>query len=182
MTFKIEEEYMRLIAAVDKNWGIGNKGDLLFRISSDLKRFKQLTTGGVVICGRKTVQTFPGGKPLKNRINLIMSRQNDLSIEGAAVCNSQEQLFAEIRKLIDQGYTQDQFYVIGGTSVYDLLLEYCDMAIITYVDAIRPADSHLINLDEIADWKLIDSEEPAKEAELTYEYRTYENKRAKAMP
>src|SRR5690554_4310553 len=125
---------MNLIAAVDKNWAIGRNDDLLFRIRTDLRRFKELTSGNIVITGRKTVQTFPGGKPLSGRLNIILSRQTDLKIEGALICHDKEELFNELKRLTDADYDKSQIYVIGGASIYEMLLPYCEQALITYIE------------------------------------------------
>jgi dihydrofolate reductase len=103
---------MNLIAAVDRNWAIGRNDELLFRIRADLRRFKEITKGNIVICGRRTVQTFPGGKPLAGRINLIMSRQTDLEIEDAVMCRDKSELFAELKSLYSEGYDSSQIYML----------------------------------------------------------------------
>ena len=113
---------MNLIAAVDLNWAIGRDGDQLCYIPADLKRFQALTTGHPVILGRKTLATFPGGRPLKNRRNLILSRDSAFAPEGAEVFRSLEALRAAA--------PADSF-VIGGESVYAALLDWCDTAYIT---------------------------------------------------
>ncbi len=115
---------MNLIAAVDLNWAIGRDGDQLCYIPADLKRFQALTTGHPVILGRKTLATFPGGRPLKNRRNLILSRDSAFAPEGAEVFRSLEALRAAA--------PADSF-VIGGESVYAALLDWCDTAYITKI-------------------------------------------------
>ena len=115
---------MNLIAAVDLNWAIGRDGDQLCYIPADLKRFQALTTGHPVILGRKTLATFPGGRPLKNRRNLILSRDSAFAPEGAEVFRSLEALRAAA--------PADSF-VIGGASVYAALLDWCDTAYITKI-------------------------------------------------
>lgn len=147
---------MTLIAAVDKNWGIGCKGKLLCRVSADMKNFRALTTGKTVILGSKTLATFPGGKPLKNRRNIIMSRRPDFFPDGAEVAHSQEELLSLIGN--------DDAVVIGGESIYRLLLPYCDTAVITKFDHEFESDAFIPNLDEASDWRL-DSESEAFFAE-----------------
>ena len=89
---------MNLIVAVDRNWAIGNRGNLLVRIPNDHKMFQQETTGKVVILGRKTMETFPGKQPLKNRTNIILSEKPDYEVKGAEVVHSLEELLEECKK------------------------------------------------------------------------------------
>lgn len=167
---------MNLIAAVDRKWAIGRQDELLFRIRTDLRRFKEITQGNIVICGRRTVQTFPGGKPLAGRINLIMSRQTELEIENAIMCMDKDSLFTELKRLCSEGYDSSQIFVIGGSSVYRLLLPYCSRAIITYIHAsVEDADCHLPDLDDLSDWSLQEASEIMSENGVEFEYRTYIN-------
>ena len=117
---------MNVIVAVDRNWAIGKGGDQLVYIPADLKHFKALTTGHPVILGRKTMATFPGGRPLKGRPNLILSRNPDFAPEGAEV-------YPDLEALLDRA-PEDSF-VIGGASVYSALLDRCDTAYVTKIDA-----------------------------------------------
>lgn len=116
---------MNVIVAVDQNWAIGKDGDQLIYLSEDLKRFKSLTTGHPVILGRKTLATFPGGRPLKGRRNLILSRNTDFAPEGAEVFSDVETLRAA---------APEDAFVIGGASVYRQLLPWCDTAYVTKID------------------------------------------------
>ncbi|NLW12721.1 MAG: dihydrofolate reductase [Clostridiaceae bacterium] len=167
---------MNLIAAVDMNWAIGKQDELLFRIRTDLRRFKELTRDNIVICGRRTVQTFPGGKPLAGRINLILSRQHDLDIEDAIMCRDQDELFAELNRLNFEGYDDSQIYVIGGASIYKLLMPYCSKALITYIHAsVEDADCHLPDFGRLTNWIMQDKSEIMSENSIEFEYRTYIN-------
>lgn len=138
---------MKLIAAVSADWGIGINNGLLFNIPSDMKYFREKTTGKTVILGRKNLESFPGGKPLKNRKNIILTRNKDFACEGAVICGSAEELFASGEDLSDA-------YVIGGGEIYRMLLPYCDTCYITKVAASVPCDRYMVNLDELAEWKL----------------------------
>ena len=104
---------MNIIVAVDKNWAIGNREELLVRIPNDHKHFREETTGKTVVLGRKTLQTFPQGLPLKNRTNIILSRDKNFSVKDAAVVHSVEELLEELKK-----YDTRDVYIIGGESVY----------------------------------------------------------------
>ena len=156
---------MNLIAAVDQNWAIGKDGDQLCYIPADLKRFQALTTGHAVILGRKTLATFPGGRPLKNRRNLILSRNAAFAPEGADV-------FADVDSLLEAA-PADAF-VIGGESVYKALLPYCDKAYITKIDRAWPADSFFPDLDADPAWQVTEEWEPLEHEVLAFRYVTYE--------
>ena len=132
---------MKLIVAVDRSWAIGREGDQLLYLSADLRRFKELTLGGTVILGRKTLATFPGGRPLKGRRNLILSRSPDFAPEGAEVFRSVEELLAA---------APEDSFVIGGESVYRALLPYCTTAYVTKIDAAFPADRFFPDLDALS--------------------------------
>jgi dihydrofolate reductase len=140
---------MKLVVAVDKNWGIGNKGGLLAHVRADLRYFQSLTKGNVVILGSKTLATFPNGMPLKNRENIILSRRIDFSPEGATVVHSLAELLETLKN-----YDTETVFVIGGSTVYDLLLEYCDIAYVTKFDKEFESDAFFCNLDESPEWEL----------------------------
>lgn len=155
---------MELIVAVDRNWAIGKDGDQLVYIPEDLKRFKALTMGHPVILGRKTLATFPGGRPLKGRANLILSRDPDFQPEGAQVFPDADSLLAA---------APEDAFVIGGASVYNLLVDFCDTAHVTKIDGELPADTWFPNLDEREDWAVAAEEGPYPFENLTYRYVTY---------
>ncbi len=163
---------MQAIVAVDENWAIGSKGSLLVRIPADQKMFRQETTGKVVILGRKTLETFPAGQPLKNRTNIILSRDKNLKVEGATVVHSVEELLETIKE-----YDGDTVYNIGGESVYKLLLPYCDTVHVTKIDHAYEADAYFPNLDEDDDWELTDESDEQVYFDLTYHFLKYERKK-----
>lgn len=156
---------MNLIAAVDLNWAIGKDGDQLCYIPTDLKRFQALTSGHTVILGRKTLTTFPGGRPLKNRRNLILSRNPAFAPDGAEVFGDLEHLLAAA--------PADSF-VIGGASVYRALLPYCNRAYVTKIQHAWPADTFFPNLDTDPAWHITEIQEPLEHEGLSYRYVTYE--------
>lgn len=146
---------MNLIVAVDKNWAIGFQNKLLVSIPADMRFFRDETSNKVVILGKKTLDTFPGGKPLKNRLNIIVTRQKDLKVADAIIVNS-------IEEAIDaaKDYKSEDIYVIGGATIYEQMLPYCDVAHITKIDYSYQADTYFPNLDEDEEWELeIESEE-----------------------
>ena len=117
---------MNLIAAVDKNWAIGNKNQLLVRIPADQKFFRETTTGKVVVMGRKTLESFPNGLPLKNRTNIVLTRNPDYQVSGAVVVHDEQ----ELRRVLEN-YSSEDIYIIGGETVYRQFLDECDVAHIT---------------------------------------------------
>ena len=160
---------MNLIAAVDENWAIGNKNELLIRIPADMKMFRQETTGKVVILGRKTLETFPGGKPLKDRVNVILSTQKDYQVEGAVVVHSLEELLKAVEE-----YETGDVYVIGGESIYRQLLPYCRVAQITRIDRRYEADAWFPNLEETGEWVVTARSEEQSYFDTTYRFVRYE--------
>lgn len=158
---------MKAIVAVDKNWGIGRGGDQLCYISADLKRFKALTTGHPVILGRKTLATFPGGRPLPGRRNLILSRDPGFTVEGAEV-------FHDLDSLLAAAPTDS--FVIGGGSVYRSLLPHCETVYVTKIMSTYEADTFFPNLDADPAWQVAEREEPLEENGLQFQYFTYRRK------
>ena len=140
---------MNLIVAVDNRWAIGNKGQLLVRIPNDHKFFREETTGKVVVLGRKTLETFPQGLPLKNRTNIILSSNPDYRVKDAVIVHNKEELLEELEK-----YDSGEVYIIGGESVYRQMLPYCDVAHVTKIDHRYEADSYFPNLDEMEEWEI----------------------------
>ena len=120
---------MNMIVAVDNNWAIGCRNELLARIPGDQRFFREVTTGNVVVLGRKTLETFPQGQPLKNRTNIILSKKQDYEVRGAVVVHSIEELLEELKQ-----YDSDRIYIIGGESVYRTMLPYCDTVHVTKID------------------------------------------------
>lgn len=163
---------MNLIVAVDENWAIGNKNQLLVRIPNDMKQFREMTTGKVVVLGRKTLETFPQGLPLKNRTNIILTRNRDYQVKDAMVVHSVEQLLKELEK-----YNTEDVFIIGGDSVYKQLLPYCDVAHVTRIDHAYEADSYFPNLDQDPEWEITADSDEQVYFDLTYQFVKYERKK-----
>lgn len=159
---------MQTIAVVDRNWAIGRNGEQLIYLSRDLKHFKEVTLGHPVILGRKTLSTFPGGRPLKGRRNLILSRTAPDSLEGAEVYRDMESLLAA---------APEDSVVIGGASVYHALIGRCDKAYITKLEAEWPADCWFPNLDLLPDWEQEEESEPMEERGVRFRFVTYRRRR-----
>lgn len=160
---------MNLIVAVDNNWAIGNKNKLLVSIPNDMKHFREETTGKVVVLGRKTLETFPQGQPLKNRTNIILSGNPNYEVKGAIVVHSVEELLAELKK-----YDEQDIYIIGGDSVYKQLLPYCTVAHVTKIDHEYEADSFFPNLDKDPEWEITADSEEQTYFDLAYQFLKYE--------
>ena len=137
---------MNIIVAADKNWGIGRNNELLVSIPADMKMFREETTGKVVVMGRKTLESFPNGLPLKNRTNIVITGNRDYQVKGAVVVHSIEEALKEVEK-----YPAEDVYCIGGDSIYKQMLPYCDTAHVTKIDFAYEADAYFPNLDEDPD-------------------------------
>ena len=163
---------MNLIFSADKNWAIGYKNELLIRIPDDMKQFREKTTGKVVIMGRKTLESFPNSKPLKNRLNIVITTRKDYKVEGAVIVHSIDEALEVAKK-----YQSEDVFVIGGGSIYKDMLSYCDTAYVTYIDHEYAADTFIPNLDEMQDeWELVDESEENTYFDLEYYFRTYKRK------
>ncbi len=162
---------MNLIAAVDKNWGIGLKNKLLVSIPDDMKFFRQTTTGKVVVMGRKTLESFPGGKPLKNRVNIVLTRDRSFHPDGAVAVHDLDELHEELKK-----YPSEDIYVIGGESIYRQLLDECDVAHITRINYAYEADAFFPDLDEKTEWRITADSEEQTYFDLEYCFYKYEKK------
>ena len=159
---------MELIVAVYDDWGIGAGGTQPVALSADRKFFRETTKGACVIVGRKTLADFPGGKPLPNRVNVVISRNCD-PMEGVTVCRSPEEA-AELTK------QYPRVMVIGGGSIYRQMLPYCDTAYITKVHATPASDTFFPNLDEAPDWNLEQMLLSGTEDGIGYEMCLYKRK------
>lgn len=160
---------MKAILHADREWGIGKCNSLMFRIPEDMKFFKKTTTGNVVVMGFNTLKSFPNGKPLKDRINVVLS-ETPFECEGCTVVQSIEELFGELKK-----YDSDKIYVIGGAMTYKTLLPYCSEVLVTKVDAVGGADTFFENLDKHPDFELVYESEPVETNGYTIKFTTYKN-------
>lgn len=161
---------MKLIVAADRNWAIGKNNKLMWSIPADMKFFRETTQGNVVIMGRKTMESFPQGQPLKNRVNIVITRNPSYKVKDAVVVHSVEEAIEESRK-----YDGDVF-VIGGESIYRAMLPYCDTALVTRIDYAYEADTWFPNLDEDEEWELTDEGEEQTCFDLEYAFTRYERK------
>ena len=160
---------MNLIVAVDKNWAIGKDNKLLVSIPQDMKFFRETTMGKVVVMGRKTLESFPGGQPLKKRTNIVLTRDKNYKVKDAIVVHGVEELLEELKN-----YDEKEIYVIGGESIYRALLPYCKVAHVTKIDHAYEADTYFPNLDEMGDWKVTGVSEEQTYFDLEYVFTIYE--------
>ena len=161
---------MKAILHADREWGIGKDNALMFRIPADMQFFKATTTGHVVVMGSNTLKSFPGGRPLKDRINIVLYPDGE-DREDCIIVRSLDELFSEIKK-----YPADEVFVIGGMMMYKTLLSYCTEVLVTKVDAVGGADVYFENLDENPDFELIYESEPQITNGFTVRFTTYKNK------
>lgn len=162
---------MNLVVAVDENWAIGNKNQLLVRIPNDHKMFRELTTGKVVVLGRKTLETFPQGLPLKNRTNIILSTDPNYQVKDAIVAHSIEELLTVLKD-----YDDEDVFIIGGDSIYKQMLPYCKVAHVTKIDHAYEADRYFPNLDKDPEWEITADSDEQYYFDLTYTFLKYERK------
>ena len=166
---------MNIIVNADQNWAIGNKGNLLFPLSQDLKRFKALTTGKIIVMGRKTLQSLPDGKPLSNRINVVLSRKRAFETKGAVVFSSPAGFVRAVRNGFFKPYTGNDFFVIGGEQIYRQFLPFCNTAYVTKVESASPsADTFFPDLDKNPDWQVIEVSDKMIEGDLMFRFVIYQ--------
>lgn len=160
---------MRAIVVVDEHWGIGKNNDLLFKLPADMKHFRETTEGKTVVMGSNTLLSFPGGKPLKNRANIVLWPGGEKR-EDCTVVGSLEELFGEVEK-----YPEDDVFVIGGAMLYRTLLPYCSEAIVTKVEADGGAEVFFEDLDALKNWSLVSESEPLETNGYTIRFTVYRN-------
>lgn len=166
---QIGDTRMNLIAAADENWSIGKDGGLLAHLPGDMKFFRETTKGKVVVMGRKTLESFPDKKPLKNRINIVLTRNTDYAPEGVTICGGVE----ETLELLKQ-YNSEDIFIIGGGTVYRAFLPYCKKAYITHIFHTFPADTVFPDLDQEPGWEQKEVLGSGEDNGIRYEFRLYE--------
>ena len=162
---------MNMIAAVDSDWAIGNKNKLLISIPADMKMFRQETTGNVVVMGRKTLESFPNGRPLPNRINIVLTKKLDYEVKDAIVVHSMDELMEELKK-----YESESIYIIGGETIYRQLLPYADTCHITKIERAYEADAYFPNLDNDEEWEITAESDEQVYFDTTYSFVKYTRK------
>lgn len=162
----------KMIVNADKNWGIGLKNELLIRIPNDMKFFRAHTLNNVVICGRHTLESFPGQRPLPDRTTIVMSRNPKYSVPKAEIAHNIDELLKMV-----ENYPDQEIYVIGGERVYRDLLPYCDTAYVTRVDMEYEADAFFPNLEADPEWEMVDESEEETYYDVIYHYTTWKRKK-----
>ncbi len=162
---------MKAIVAVDSNWGIGHKGNLLIKIPEDMNYFKEMTLGKVVIMGRETFESLPGGEPLKGRRNIVLSRKEGYGDGRISICHSLNDIFDEIKE-----YKAEDVFVIGGELVYKQLLPFCTEAYITKVEHKFNADKFFTDLDRDESWELVSESDSRMYKDINYKFTVYKKK------
>ena len=163
---------MNLIVAVDKNWAIGKNNKLLVSIPSDMKFFRETTSEKVLVMGRKTLESFPNGLPLKNRVNIVLTSDPDYQVRGAVIVHSIEEALKEVEK-----YPTEDVYVIGGETIYRQMLPYCDVAHVTKIYHAYEADAYFPNLDEMPEWEVVADSEEQTYFDLEFQFLMYQKNR-----
>lgn len=164
---------MNLIAAVDRNWAVGFQGNLLVSIPADQKMFREETTGKVIVMGRKTLESLPGGQPLANRTTIVLSRNSDFSVKGAVMCRNVDEVLNECKH-----YSDEDIFIAGGGEIYRQFLPFCQVAHLTCIDYAYQADTYMPNLEKDPDWKLVMESEEQTYFDLCYTFRMYCRKSA----
>lgn len=161
---------MKCIVAVAQDWGIGKDGGLLARNKEDMKFFRSMTVGNVVIMGRKTLESFPGGKPLPDRENIVITREKEYCWEGVHVVHSIVDAEQLANRIADG---EKDIFVIGGESIYRQMLDLCQEAYVTRMHKTYEADTYFPNLDERSEWQLTSQSENREYGDGTFCFCTY---------
>ena len=160
---------MNIIAAADKNWGIGKDNNLLDHISEDMKFFKEKTLSKVVIMGKNTFLSLPGQKPLPERKNIVLTHDKSFKKDGIIVCESIEKAIEEAKK----DYSDEDIFFIGGESVYSAAVVFCDTAYITKIDNEYDADRFLVDFDNLNGWHIKNEEMIKTKKGIYISFTTY---------
>ena len=162
---------MKAILSADRNWGIGYQNKLLVSIPSDMRFFREMTEGKFIVMGRKTLESFPNGLPLKKRINIVLTHDRSYQVKDAVIVHDKEELLEELKK-----YREDDVFVVGGGSVYELLLPYCDTAYVTRIDMAYQADTFFPDLDQDPEWELTEESDEQTCFDIEFTFTVYRRK------
>ena len=164
---------MNMIVAADRNWGIGHQNRLLVSIPEDMKFFRSETGGKVVVMGRKTLESFPGGVPLKNRTNIVLTGNPAYKVKGAQVLHSVDEVLEAL-----QAYPSEDVYIIGGDSIYRQFLPWCDVIHVTKIDHVYEADAYFPDIDQMPEWILTGESDEKTYFDLEFRFCRYERREA----
>lgn len=168
---------MNFIVVVDENYGIGYKDQLLTHIPEDLKYFKKMTLGNVIIMGRKTLEALPGGKPLPDRTTIVLTNNLEYSHEDVIVVHSLDELFKCLK-----GYDDDHIFVAGGETIYQQLLPYCEFGYITFLKGSFNADKHMLPINTLLQWQKVWESEEKNHNGLLFRFTKYKNGQVLSKP
>lgn len=161
---------MKAILSADRNWGIGYQNKLLVSIPSDMRFFREMAEGKVIVMGRKTLESFPNGLPLKKRVNVVLTHDRSYQVKDAVIVHDKEELLEELKKY------QEDIFVVGGGSVYELLLPYCDTAYVTRIDMSYQADTFFPDLDQDPEWELTEESDEQTCFDIEFTFTVYRRK------
>lgn len=161
---------MKAILSADRNWGIGYQNKLLVSIPSDMRSFREMTEGKVIVMGRKTLESFPNGLPLKKRVNVVLTHDRSYQVKDAVIVHDKDELMEELKKY------QEDIFVVGGGSVYELLLPYCDTAYVTRIDMSYQADTFFPDLDQDPEWELTEESDEQTCFDIEFTFTVYRRK------
>ena len=161
---------MKAILSADRNWGIGYQNKLLVSIPSDMRFFREMIEGKVIVMGRKTLESFPNGLPLKKRVNVVLTHDRSYQVKDAVIVHDKEELLEELKKY------QEDIFVVGGGSVYELLLPYCDTAYVTRIDMEYQADTFFPDLDQDPEWELTEESDEQTCFDIEFTFTVYRRK------
>ena len=164
---------MNLCVTADRHWAIGKDGRPLVTIPADRQMFLKETDGKVVVMGRRTLEGLPGGQPFGNRVNIVLTHDMQYKVKGAVVCHSLEEALKALKD-----YDEGDIYIIGGESIYRMLLPYCKEAYITRIRHSYAADTYFPDLDADPEWELEDESEEQTYFDLEYVFTRYRRKQA----
>ena len=164
---------MNLIVAADKNWGIGKKNDLLFSLPEDMKYFREKTLNKVVVMGSNTLKSFPNGKPLKNRTNIVLFPGGEKR-DDCLIVQSLEELSSVLKN-----YNADDVFIIGGAMFYKTMLPYCSEVLVTKVDADGEVEVFYENLDSLTNWSCVKESEQKETNGYKNKFTVYKNSNVK---
>ena len=175
---------MIAIVCVDQNWGIGIDNNLLFSIPDDMKFFVEKTKNNIIVCGRKTLYSFKNKNPLKNRFNIVFTRNNSIKndyseFNNIAFVNDKDD-FLKLLISIKNGnseYKDSEVFICGGESIYKLLLDDCTKIYVTKMDKNFKADSFFPNLDLNKNFKLVNKSESFVYEDINYQFLEYVNEK-----
>jgi dihydrofolate reductase len=162
---------IKAIVAVDANWGIGCKGQLLARIPADMKYFKDQTINKIVVMGQVTFESLPNRKPLPNRINIVLSNELSFTNPEVTICRSLEELWVTVKP-----NQQADTFVIGGESIYQQLLPFCQEALVTKIEQSFLADKYFPNLDKMAEWEMTEISQSMNYSDINFRFARYVRK------